>query len=348
MVKYNDGKELQVTSKATGLVAIWLLAVTLSGCGTLGRTQAPVIEREGSDQPSATEPAKPAKPTAAKPGSSRGARGGGYYLDDGPGDNAPADIDAIPDAVVKKEPIRAASCRPYEALGESYTPMTEYKPYKEQGIASWYGKRYHGQKTSSGELYDMYGMSAAHTILPIPCYVRVTNPDNGRAVIVRVNDRGPFKKDRLIDLSYAAAYKLGIAQKGSGLVEVELIDPDHAESFSTASFSSTPVQSSAPAPSSTTAPPIASVQAPPLPQSAAPAAGGVFVQLGAFRQQDNANLLRDKIQNQGLAQGVKVDSVLNADLYRVRLGPYSSNEEAGRAASNIKNSLGIPAIVITQ
>jgi rare lipoprotein A len=285
----------------------------------MGGTQAPVIERV-PEQPSTAEPAKSPKPSTAKPASSSGAKGGGYYLDDGPGDNAPADIDAIPDAVVKKEPIRAASSRPYEALGETYTPMTEYKPYKEQGIASWYGKRYHGQKTSSGEIYDMYGMSAAHTILPIPCYVRVTNPENGRSVIVRVNDRGPFKKDRLIDLSYAAAYKLRLLQKGSGLVEVELIDPDHPQALPTTTPSS----------------------------AAAPAAGGVFVQLGAFRQQENANQLRDKIQNQGLAQGVKVDSVLNADLYRVRLGPYNSNEEAGRAAANIKNSLGIPAIVISQ
>jgi rare lipoprotein A len=330
-----------VTGKTTVFVALWLLAATLSGCGTLGgtreETQAPVIERGGSGQPSAAEPAKSPKPGAEKPSSAKGVKGGGYYLDDGPGDNAPADIDAIPDAVVKKEPIRAASCRPYEALGVSYTPMTEYRPYKEQGIASWYGKRYHGQKTSSGELYDMYGMTAAHTVLPIPCYVRVTNPDNGRSVIVRVNDRGPFKKDRLIDLSYAAAYKLGIAQKGSGLVEVELIDPDHAGNFSSTS-----------AQSSTTALPTTSMQSTPLPQSTTPVASAIFVQLGAFRQQDNANLLRDKIQNQGLAQGVKVDSVLNADLYRVRLGPYSSSEEAGRAAANIKNSLGIPAIVITQ
>jgi rare lipoprotein A len=307
------------TGKTAGLVALWLLAVTLSGCGTMGRTQVPVMERT-PEPPSAAEPAKPTKPSAATSAPSNGTKSGGYYLDDGPGDNAPADIDAIPDAVVKKESIRAASSRPYEALGETYTPMTEYKPYKEQGIASWYGKRYHGQKTSSGELYDMYGMSAAHTILPIPCYVRVTNPENGRSVIVRVNDRGPFKKDRLIDLSYAAAYKLRLLQKGSGLVEVELIDPDHPQALPTTTQSTAPV----------------------------PATGGVFVQLGAFRQQENANQLRDKIQNQGLAQGVKVDSVLNADLYRVRLGPYSSNEEAGRAAANIKNSLGISAIVISQ
>jgi rare lipoprotein A len=295
-----------------------LLATWLSGCGTLGGTtgeKAPVIERGPAAQPPASEPATPAKPAAAKEAPPKN---GGYYLDDGPGDNAPADIDAIPDAVVKKEPIRAASSRPYEALGVSYTPMTEYQPYKQEGIASWYGKRYHGQKTSSGEPYDMYGMSAASTILPIPSYVRVTNPENGRSVVVRVNDRGPFKKDRLIDLSYAAAYKLRIAQKGSGLVDVELLDPDHMENI------------------------------PPKAESSAPAASGIFVQLGAFHQQDNANQLRDKIQSQGLSQGVNVDSVLNADLYHVRLGPFKNNEEAGQAAANIKNSLGIPAIVISQ
>ena len=108
--------------------------------------------------------------------------------------------------------------------------MTSYQPYKESGIASWYGKRFHGKKTSNGETYDMYSMSAAHTILPLPSYVKVSNPANGRSVIVRVNDRGPFKHSRIIDLSYAAAYKLGYTNKGSTLVEVEAIDASNADS----------------------------------------------------------------------------------------------------------------------
>ena len=297
-----------------------VLMVLLAGCGSMGgvKEPAPVIEREPSAP--TTEPATKPEATKPAPSATESSKKGGYYLDDGPGDNAPADLDAIPDAVVKKEPIRAASSRPYEALGETYTPMTEYQPYKAQGIASWYGRRYHGQKTSSGEIYDMYSMTAAHTILPIPSYVRVTNPESGRSVVVRVNDRGPFKKDRLIDLSYAAAHRLRIVKRGSGLVDVELINPDQPTGAAATPASAV---STTPAPAT------------PEPQTP-PAVGGFFVQVGAFRQPENANQLRDKVQ--GLAQGSKVDSVLIGDLYRVRLGPYKSAEEAGRAAANIKNS----------
>ena len=152
-------------------------------------------------------------------------RGGGYYLDDGPGDNPPPNLVALPDAVPRDEPLRKANMRPYVALGKSYTPMTVLEPYKERGIASWYGRRYHGQKTASGEVYDMYAMTAAHPVLPLPSYVRVTNIKNGKSVVVRVNDRGPFHSDRLIDLSYTAAYKLGVLGGGSAGVEVESILP---------------------------------------------------------------------------------------------------------------------------
>ena len=289
--------------------------ITLSGCSSLGqKNNAPVIER---GEP--VEQVKP-KPLPAKPAkSTETPKKGGYYLDDGPGPTPPADIDSIPDAVPHAEPFRAANSRPYSALGIDYTPMTELQPYKATGIASWYGRRYHGQKTSSGELYDMYGMTAAHTILPIPSYVRVTNPENGRSVIVRVNDRGPFKQDRLIDLSYAAAYKLRLTQKGSGLVEVELIDPR------------------LPAPQ----------EANKAVADSAPAAGN-YVQLGAFRQKENADQLCDKLKQQGLAQGVGVESWYNAELYRVRVGPYSSRQEADTAAANIKQTLGVSTLVTNQ
>lgn len=150
---------------------------------------------------------------------------GGYYLDDGPGDNPPADLHLTPDAIPREEPLRAANMRPYAALGRWYTPMTVLEPYRERGVASWYGRRYHGQKTASGEVYDMYGMTAAHTTLPIPSYARVTNVANGKSVVVRVNDRGPFLSDRLIDLSYTAAYKLDVLGGGSARVEVESILP---------------------------------------------------------------------------------------------------------------------------
>ncbi len=150
-------------------------------------------------------------------------RGGGYYLDDGPGHLSPADVASIPDAVPRAEPVLARTSRPYTVFGRTYTPMNALVPYRERGVASWYGRRYHGNPTSSGERYDMYAMTAAHPTLPIPSYVRVTRLDTGRSVVVRVNDRGPFLQNRLIDLSYTAAAKLGFVQMGSAQVEVETI-----------------------------------------------------------------------------------------------------------------------------
>jgi rare lipoprotein A len=150
---------------------------------------------------------------------------GGYYKDDGPHANPPTNLDRVPDAVPKSEPLHKFANRPYTAMGMSFTPMTAVQPFKQRGMASWYGKRYHGQKTSSGEVYDMYQMSAAHPTLPIPSYARVTNVKNGRSVVVRINDRGPFRSGRVIDLSYVAAHKLGYIQAGEAMVEVESVVP---------------------------------------------------------------------------------------------------------------------------
>lgn len=182
------------------------------------------------------DPVRPTEPAAETPkGTSRTPtrkpsvtlkRGGGFYKDDGPGDDIPDGLDDIPDAVPRFEPLHRFANRPYVVLGKEYLPNTSIKPYKRQGIGSWYGKKFHGQKTSIGETYDMFGMTAAHPTLAIPSYVRVTNVANGRSVIVRVNDRGPFHADRIIDLSYAAAYKLDYIGSGSALVEVETIVPD--------------------------------------------------------------------------------------------------------------------------
>ena len=148
---------------------------------------------------------------------------GGYYQSDGPPDRPPSDIASIPDAVPKVEPLLARANRPYVALGRSYTPLTTDVAFRERGIASWYGKQFHGNRTASGEIYDMFAMTAAHPTLPIPSYVRVTGVRTRQSVIVRVNDRGPFKSDRIIDLSYAAALKLGLAAAGTGEVEIERI-----------------------------------------------------------------------------------------------------------------------------
>jgi rare lipoprotein A len=296
-------------------------------------------------KPDSTTPGASTSGTSTTPAPKRG----GYYLDDGPGDNPPADIDAIPDAVPRAEALLPRANRPYIALGVSYKPMTEYQPYKQRGIASWYGRRYHGQKTSSGEIYDMYGMTGAHTTLPLPSYVRVTNPENGRSVIVRINDRGPFHSDRLIDLSYAAAYKLRLSQKGSGLVEVEAIDTRPGAK---------PLPSVVtPAPATPMPPPGAPVSDTPLPQpitanalpqvdNTASIASGDYVQVGAFKLQSNADALSNRIREQALAGNVATQSWYNNGTYRVLLGPYGSRAEADRAAANIKQALGTTAIVI--
>jgi len=152
---------------------------------------------------------------------------GAYYKDDGPGARVP-DLASIPDAVPRREPLSKWANRPYERFGKRYVPLTRVATFEQRGIASWYGRRFHGSSTSSGETYDMYKMTAAHPILPIPSFARVTNLSNGRTVVVRINDRGPFHSNRIIDLSYAAAYKLGYVAAGSTRVLVEQVVPGGA------------------------------------------------------------------------------------------------------------------------
>jgi len=143
--------------------------------------------------------------------------------DGGPAGSPPVNLDRVADAKPRVEPLHPGANNPYTVLGRKYVPYQSLKPYRQRGVASWYGRKFHGRRTSSGERYDMYAMTAAHTVLPIPSYARVTHLGNGRSVIVRINDRGPFHADRIIDLSYAAAHKLGIVNAGSARVEVETI-----------------------------------------------------------------------------------------------------------------------------
>jgi len=187
--------------------ALALVALLLGACST-------TPPYEESRQPA---------PATAPPEAER--RPGGYYKDDGPGSEPPPNLAAIPDAVPKAEPLHRYANRPYRVFGTEYVPLVQAQPFRQRGVASWYGRRFHGQRTASGEPYDMYAMSAAHPTLPIPSYARVTNLANGRSVVVRVNDRGPFHGSRVIDLSYAAAYKLGYIQAGSAQVEVEAVFP---------------------------------------------------------------------------------------------------------------------------
>jgi len=325
-------------------ITIALLSLMLIACGS--RTVKPdAAEGAGTDKTTATDK-KAATPSTK--------RGGGYYLDDGPDDNPPANLDSIPDAIPRAEPVLPRASRPYSALGQRYTPMTSYVPYKKRGVASWYGKRYHGQKTSSGEVYDMYTMSGAHTILPLPSYVRVTNPDNGRSVIVRINDRGPFHSDRLIDLSYAAAYKLRLIEKGSGVVDVEAIDARSYDKSATSSSTPNAINVAAPIEVKSLPPPTEL----PAPQAAASTSetpvtndavsAGSYVQVGAFKSKDNAELLCQKLRAQNLVENAPVNSWYNEGMHRVRIGPFGSRADADRTASKIKQALRVNTYVINQ
>jgi rare lipoprotein A len=309
----------------------------------------------------ATTPSKPAAP-----------RGGGYYLDDGPGDNPPPNLDQIPDAVPKRESLARGAMRPYNVMGQDYTPMTALQPYKASGVASWYGRRYHGRQTSSGEIYDMYAMTAAHTILPIPSYVRVTNLQNNKSIIVRINDRGPFHSDRLIDLSYTAAYKLGVLGGGRALVEVETIIPD-AVTPSTPVVATTPVVVAPGVPRVAPSPPSAvAIPLPPEPAATPrelpidlaavkpePAAmqpvvplttdfKGVFLQLGAFGSLDNADSYLTRLRSQVDWLAPTLHVYPKDGLFRVHAGPYANQAEARAAADRISQALGIKPMVLTR
>lgn len=206
------------------------------------------------------------------------ASGGGYYLDDGPGSNIPPGIENLPDAVPRIERHNAANFRPYTVMGQRFVPVSAETQLRQKGVASWYGRKFHGQKTANGETYDMYSMTAAHPTLPLPSYARVTHVKSGRSVIVRVNDRGPFLRGRVIDLSYAAAAKLGIIGRGSDIVEVEAIT--HAQIRNGVNFAAAkrPVVAAAPPPAvrpaapATVAQPVATPTATAMPAVAMAAA----------------------------------------------------------------------------
>ena len=281
------------------------MIVSMTGCGIFSKGPPPAIG-----------------PTGASAGA------GGFYKDDGPGLFAPSNLEEIPDAVPRMEPLLSGPMRPYVVLGKGYVPMTRLEPYKDRGIATWYGRRYHGKPTSSGEAYDMYAMTAAHTLLPIPSYVRVTNLANKKSVVVRVNDRGPFIGNRLIDLSYTAAYKLGLATAGSGMVEVEVIIPGSPEPGKTSGAS----------------PNIAPAAVQPV-APAKPMATGFFVQLAAFSSKENADAYLQKIREQKELQGEPLQIRENAGLFRIHAGPYPSDAAARQSAERVARLLNIRPLV---
>jgi len=282
--------------------AALLAVLALVGCGTFA-------------------PTKPAPaPAAGAPG--RGA----YYKDDGPGANPPADLASIPDAVPRAETLNRFANRPYQVFGKEYVPLASAAQFRQTGVASWYGRRYHGAPTSSGEPYDMYARTAAHPTLPIPSYVRVTNPANGRSVVVRVNDRGPFLANRIIDLSYAAAWKLGFVEAGSAGVEVEGIVPGSAPAAVAALVRPEPAPQEAP--------------------SAEPR--GVYLQLGAFSAREAAESFRVRVYRELAWLSEAIHVVAGDALYRLHLGPYGSQDEARSVADRIQAELKLRPVLVVR
>ena len=275
-------------------------------------------------------------------------RAGGYFEDDGPG-KTPADVARIPDALPKSEPLAARGNKPYDVYGKTYAPLASARDYRERGVASWYGKKFHGHSTSSGEPYDMYAMSAAHRTLPLPSYVRVRNLENGRSVVVRVNDRGPFLHNRLIDLSYAAASKLGIVGTGTGLVELEALLPtDEAPAPLAESTPQAHALATMPAAEAVPLPPLASA----APATRQPPAKSpkIFVQVGAFRELENATALRARLERAAFKQVLTLSAVTDnhARLYRVRIGPLANIEEGDRLTEDLTRH-GLPdAIMVVE
>jgi len=289
-----------------------LLACTLVVC--LAGCAAPA-KRETPSEPSKSE-------TSSEP------RRGAYYKDDGPGENPPANLSAIPDAEPRAEPLHRFANRPYQVFGKDYIPLDKVAPFRQRGVASWYGKRFHGGLTSSGERYDMYAMTAAHPTLPVPSYARVTSVASGRSVVVRINDRGPFHADRAIDLSYTAAYRLGYADAGSALVDIESIVPG------TSAIAQVP-----PAP------------APPPPQGVMTTqaqAKGVYLQLGAFSVRENAELFRARMIREfsWLSQTIQV--IAGESLFRLHLGPYRTADEARAIAERIRAQVSLSPLLVVR
>ena len=294
-------------------------------------------------------------------------RGGGYYKDDGPGDDIPDNLDDIPDAEPRLEPLHRFANRPYVVLGKSYTPDTALRPLRQRGIGSWYGKKFHGQKTSIGEPYDMFAMTAAHPTLAIPSYVRVTSVASGKSVVVRVTDRGPFHADRIIDLSYAAAYRLGYINNGSTEVEVETIVPDASGTTLTYAQVKPPTPQPAapvvqnPAPEAVGGPDeiallaakLASAEDAPSPTPLQKEAQkelqkGVFLQLGAFASADNAESLRLHLLREldWLTEGIEINGA--GGVHRVHLGPYANRADAEKVAEKIRLALGYKPTFVTR
>lgn len=294
--------------RLAGVAAMLLAMLLLAGCG--GARTKPSHGSSGRSQPSRGAAAAGSDSFRDDLSKSQGSR----YRDDS--DSVPGDV---PDVSKLIEPVPKAEPRslygnksPYTVLGHTYNVLPSARDYDERGIASFYGNKFHGYKTSSLETYDMYAFSAASTTLPLPSYARVTNLENGKSVIVRVNDRGPFHQNRVIDLSYAAAVKIGVWPKGTGLVEVRGIDPGQP--------------------------------APELPPPAVVTTGhpGIYLQVGAFSDADNAERLAQRLRQANLGAVQVMDADVNGRrVRRVRVGPLADVDRADQVSARIEG-MGLP------
>ena len=292
---------------------------------------------------------------------------------DGPEASPPPDLARVPDAEPKLEPIRSGGPnKPYDVLGKSYVPITRDAPFTERGMASWYGRAFHGRRTASGEVYNMYAMTAAHPTLPIPSYARVRNPANGREVVLRINDRGPFHAGRIVDLSYTAALKLDLL-RGVGAVELQRITFDDIRIGAWRRDATTEMAAvSAPEPeiAAVSPPPALPPSPPPTPVDLTPAvapvavavappvadapparayttpARGFWVQLGAFRQRDGAETFQQRVATEldWLSPLLAVFS--DSALFRLQAGPYPSRDDARVAAERIREGLRLVPVIV--
>jgi rare lipoprotein A len=277
---------------------------------------------------------------SSKPGapsnSASASRPGVYYKDDGPPTTLPAELDRIADAEPRDEPLHRFANRPYNVFGVNYTPMTMLAPLKQRGAASWYGRKFHGQKTAIGETYDMFAMTAAHPTAPLPSFARVTSVKSGKSVIVRINDRGPFHAGRIVDLSYAAAHRIGVAQAGSGEVDFELLLPPQFRANS--NEASARAQTSVNNDTNLVSAPTADAQANRAGQK-------YFVQLGAFGNFNNAQAFQGRIASE-LGGNSVVRQV--SGLFRVQLGPFATLADAQSAREAAQQRIASSLPIVTE
>lgn len=347
-----------------------MLALLLSACGS----KAPKSDTTArqSALPTQAQAATPASPRMVK-----APQGSGYYKDDGPHAYIPASLDLVPDAVPGIEPFHPPTLRPYSALGQRFKPMTELRPFSERGRASWYGRRFHGNPTATGEPYDMYAMTAAHPTLPLPSFARVTNIENGRSVVVRVNDRGPFLRGRVIDLSYAAAHRLDFINAGSAEVEVVAITHEDIRAMTAPQQPVQLAQAGGDAPAEALAALEAGStagHADPAPKDHAAAGGGVdaanvgeggdeiaalahetaeaaasggaYLQLGVFSTSANAHGLASRVRNELQERTDRVHLLNDGERYRLQVGPYASVDEARNEAQRIAMRMNLQPFLI--